>query len=52
MFPTDETFRPIAISAMPRMLAHISVALWVAVGALGLAEYLTTGPAKTARSPR
>jgi hypothetical protein len=49
MFPTDQTFRPMAFSAMPRLLAHLSVALWVAVGAFGIADYLTIGPAKTAR---
>ena len=48
MFPTHETFRPMAISAMPRLLAHLSVALWVAVGALGIADYLTVGPKKAA----
>jgi hypothetical protein len=50
MFPTDQTFRPVAISAMPRLLAHISVALWAAVGAFGLADYLTIGPGKAAGS--
>jgi hypothetical protein len=48
IFPTAETFRPMAATSAPRLLAHLSVALWVAIGALGAADYLKIGRAKSA----
>ena len=48
VFPTAETFRPMAVAPAPRLLAHLSVALCVAVGALGFADYVTFRRAKTA----
>ncbi len=41
LFPVSETFRPMAVDAVPRLLAHLSVALCVAAGALWAADHLT-----------
>jgi hypothetical protein len=41
VFPTGETFRQMAVAPGPRLLAHLSVALCVAVAALGVANYVT-----------
>jgi len=48
IFPTEETFRPMAVTATPRLLAHLGVAICVAVGAFGIADYLTIGPKNSA----
>lgn len=48
VFPTAETFRQMAFAPAPRLLAHLSVALCVAVAALGVADYVTFRPAKSA----
>jgi hypothetical protein len=48
IFPIAETFRPMAVAPAPRLLAHLSVALWVAVGAFGVADYLKVGRPKPA----
>jgi hypothetical protein len=47
-FPTEQTFRPMAISPVPRLLAHLAVAICVAVGAFGVADYLTIGRKRAA----
>jgi hypothetical protein len=40
VFPLAETFRPMANEMAPRLLAHLAVGLFVAVAALGLADYM------------
>jgi hypothetical protein len=40
-FPVAETFRPVAATFPPRLLAHLLIALFVSVGAFWAAEYLT-----------
>jgi hypothetical protein len=40
VFPVAETFRPMAVAPAPRLLAHLSVALCVAAGALWAANHL------------
>jgi hypothetical protein len=40
LFPVAETFRPMAKAVMPRLLAHLAVALCVAAGALLVADHL------------
>jgi hypothetical protein len=40
VFPVDQTFRPMAMAAAPRLLAHLSVALGVSAGALWGAHHL------------
>jgi hypothetical protein len=41
LFPVAETFRPMAIEMIPRLSAHLAVALCVAAGALLVADHLT-----------
>jgi hypothetical protein len=41
LFPVAETFRPMAMEMIPRLLAHLAVALCVAAGALLVADHLT-----------
>jgi hypothetical protein len=41
LFPLAETFRPMAVEMIPRLSAHLAVALCVAAGALLIADYLT-----------
>jgi hypothetical protein len=41
VFPIAETFRPMAKEMIPRLTAHLAVALCVAAGALLFAEHLT-----------
>jgi hypothetical protein len=40
IFPLAETFRPMAVTAAPRLLAHLSVALCVSLAAFWSANYL------------
>jgi hypothetical protein len=40
VFPVAQTFRPMAVTPWPRLLAHLSVALCVSAGALGAAQHL------------
>jgi hypothetical protein len=40
MFPVGETFRPMAATAAPRLLAHLSVALCVSAGAFWAVQHL------------
>jgi Protein of unknown function (DUF2613) len=40
VFPVAETFRPMAYQMIPRLLAHLAVALCVAAGALLVADHL------------
>ena len=40
LFPLAETFRPMAVEVIPRLSAHLAVALCVAAGALLLANHL------------
>ncbi len=46
LFPASQTFQPMAFEATPRLLAHLSVALCVAVGALLVADHLSLSRAK------
>lgn len=48
VFPTDQTFRPMAFAAAPRLLAHLSVAMCVAAATLGVTDYVTTSRDKAA----
>jgi hypothetical protein len=48
IFPTDQTFRPMAFAAAPRLLANLAVAICAGVGAFGVADYLTIGRKSTA----
>jgi hypothetical protein len=41
LFPVSETFRPMAIAMLPRLSAHLAVALCVASGALLIADHLS-----------
>jgi hypothetical protein len=41
LFPLAETFRPTSIQMLPRLFAHLTVALCVAVGALLFANHMT-----------
>jgi hypothetical protein len=41
LFPVAETFRPMAADPIPRLLAHLAVAVCVAAGALLLADHLS-----------
>jgi hypothetical protein len=43
LFPLAETFRPMAKELIPRLSAHLAVALCVAAGALLLANHLALG---------
>ena len=42
-FPLSETFRPRAVTAGPRLMAHLSVALCVSAAALWAVRYLSLG---------
>jgi len=46
-FPLAQTFRPMAPEAIPRLLAHLSVALCVAAGAFWAAHHLRLRRAKS-----
>jgi MFS family permease len=41
LFPLAETFRPTPVQMTPRLLAHLTVALCIAAGALFFADHLT-----------
>jgi hypothetical protein len=41
VFPVAETFRPVAKYPTPRLMAHLTIALCVAAGALFFANHLT-----------
>jgi hypothetical protein len=41
LFPLSQTFRPMAYDVVPRLFAHLSVALCVSAGALLVANHLT-----------
>jgi hypothetical protein len=47
LFPVSQTFRPMAVDPVPRLLAHLSVALCVSVGALLVADHLTLRRARS-----
>jgi hypothetical protein len=50
-FPYDQTFRPMAYAVAPRLLAHLGVAVCTAIGAYGVADYVSTVRAKAPKGP-